>query len=132
VQYATLNYFDPQPVTPNADYQENTGTIREHFGIGGGVLTSTFSGTRFVTNVTPQTPGEMVLSPVGNSGRYFGQQSREPTRFQWMETWKPSSLKAVRLSFTVRNLTNHTNPLQIHNDVADPQFGTFFGNYGRH
>src|SRR3984893_12472529 len=91
VQYATLNYFDPQPVTPNADYQENTGTISEHFGIGGGVVTSTFSGTRFVTNVTAQAQGEMVLSPVGNSGSYFGQQSREATRFQWMEAWKPSS-----------------------------------------
>jgi hypothetical protein len=39
---------------------------------------------------------------------------------------------AVRFSFTVRNLTNHTNPLQIHNNVADPQYGMFFGNYGRH
>jgi hypothetical protein len=95
VQYATLNFFDPQPVTPNADYQENTGTVSEHFGIGGGVLTSTFSGTRFVTNVTAQAPGEMILSPVGNSGRYFGQQSREATRFQWMETWKPSSLNLL-------------------------------------
>ena len=91
VQYATLNYFDPQPVTPNADYQENTGTISEHFGIGGGVVTSIFAGTRFVTSVTAQTQGEMVLSPVGNSGRYFGHQSREATRFQWMETWKPPS-----------------------------------------
>src|SRR5206468_10812499 len=39
---------------------------------------------------------------------------------------------AVRFSFTLRNLTNHTNPLQIHNNVADPQYGMFFGNYGRH
>lgn len=39
---------------------------------------------------------------------------------------------AIRFSFTVRNLTNHTNPLQIHNNVADPQYGMFFGNYGRH
>ncbi len=95
LQYANLNYFDPQPVTPNADYQENTGTISEHFGIGGGVLTSTFAGTRFVTNVTAQAQGEMVLSPVGNSGSYFGEQSREATRFQWMETWKPSSINLL-------------------------------------
>jgi hypothetical protein len=92
LRYANLNYFDPQPVTPNADYQENTGTITENFGIGGGVVTSTFAGTRFVTNVTAQSQGEMVVSPVGNSGSYFGQQSREATRFQWMETWKPSSI----------------------------------------
>jgi hypothetical protein len=95
VQYANLNYFDPQPVTPNADYQENTGTMSEHFGIDGGVVTSTFAGTRFVTNVTAQTYGEMALSPLGNSGSYFGQQSREATRFQWMETWKPSSINLL-------------------------------------
>ena len=77
VQYANLNYFDPQPVTANADYREETGTISEHFGIGGGVLTSIFAGTRFATNVNPQAQGEMILSPVGNSGNYFGQQNRE-------------------------------------------------------
>jgi hypothetical protein len=39
---------------------------------------------------------------------------------------------AIRLSVMARNLTNHANPLQIHNNVADPQYGEFFGNYGRH
>jgi hypothetical protein len=95
VRYAYLNYFDPQPVTPNADYQEDTGTISEHFGIGGGIVTSTFAGTRFATNVTAQAEGEMVLSPVVNSGNYFGQQSREATRFQWMETWVPANMKLL-------------------------------------
>jgi hypothetical protein len=95
VQYANLNYFDPQPVTPNADYQEDTGTISEHFAIGGGVVSSTFAGSRFATNVTAQTPGDMFLSPTGNSGYYFGQQNREAKRFQWMETWKPSSINLL-------------------------------------
>jgi hypothetical protein len=92
VQYANLNYFDPQPVTANADYREEAGTISEHFAIGGGVLTSIFAGTRFATNVNPQAEGKMILSPVGNSGNYFDQQNREAKRFQWMETWKPSSI----------------------------------------
>ncbi len=92
VQYANLNYFDPQPVTSNADYREDSGTISEHFGIGGGVVTSIFAGSRFSTNVTPQAEGEMILSPVGNSGNYFGQQNREAERFQWIETWKPSNI----------------------------------------
>src|SRR5664280_248530 len=38
---------------------------------------------------------------------------------------------AVRLSLTVRNLTNHFNPLEVHSNLADPQYGTFFGNYDR-
>ena len=31
----------------------------------------------------------------------------------------------------LKNLTNHFNPLAIHNNIADPQYGTFFGNYRR-
>ena len=38
---------------------------------------------------------------------------------------------AVRLTMTVQNLTNHFNPLQVHSNIADPQYGTFFGNYNR-
>lgn len=35
--------------------------------------------------------------------------------------------------FTVRglNLTNHFNALAVHANAADPQFGTYFGSYGR-
>jgi hypothetical protein len=92
LRYANLNYFDPQPVTPNADYQEDTGTISDRFALRGGLLTSTFAGTRDATNIQGQGSGAgagaaMVLSPVGNSGTYFGQQSREATRFQALETW---------------------------------------------
>jgi hypothetical protein len=38
---------------------------------------------------------------------------------------------AVRLSATVRNLTNHFNPLEVHSNIADPQYGEFFGNNDR-
>jgi hypothetical protein len=93
LEYANLNYFDPQPVTPNADYQEDTGTITHRFAIGNGLLTSTFAGTRVATTVEGQSQSAMVLSPVGNSGNYFGQQSREATRFQWLETWSPANVQ---------------------------------------
>lgn len=93
IDYANLNYFDPQPVTPNADYQENTGTITHRFAIGDGLLTSTFAGTRVAIDVEGQAQNAMVLSPVGNSGSYFGKQSREATRFQWLETWSPANVR---------------------------------------
>jgi hypothetical protein len=38
---------------------------------------------------------------------------------------------AIRLSATVINLTNHFNALEIHSNMADPQYGHFFGNYSR-
>ena len=93
LQYVNLNYFDPEPVTPNADYQEDTGTIFHRWAIGNSLLTSTFSGTRDATNVEPQTPGEMVLSAVGNSGSYFGRRSRQATRYQWLETLNSGPIK---------------------------------------
>ena len=34
---------------------------------------------------------------------------------------------SVRLSLTGLNLTNHFNPESLHNNIADPQYGVFFG-----
>ena len=38
---------------------------------------------------------------------------------------------AVRLSLVAFNLTNHFNPEAVHNNVADPAYGYFFGHRGR-
>ena len=92
LQYVNLNYFDPEPVTPNADYQEDTGTVLHRWAIGSALLTSTFSVTRDATNIEPQTPDDMVLTPVGNSGSYFGSGSRQATRYQWLETWSSGQM----------------------------------------
>jgi hypothetical protein len=43
-----------------------------------------------------------------------------------------TSQHAIRLSLTLRNVTDHDNPLQVHNNVSDPQYASFFGNYGTH
>ena len=38
---------------------------------------------------------------------------------------------SVRISVSNFNLTNHFNPEAIHNNIADPAFGLFFGQRGR-
>jgi len=38
---------------------------------------------------------------------------------------------SIRLSGTVNNLTNHTNYLEAHTNIADPQYGTYFGTNSR-
>lgn len=38
---------------------------------------------------------------------------------------------AFRFSLSGFNLTNHFNALDVHRNVADPRFGTFFGSYER-
>ncbi|NOT63791.1 MAG: hypothetical protein HOP19_26550 [Acidobacteria bacterium] len=41
--------------------------------------------------------------------------------------YKLSDPTYVRVSFSIFNLTNHFNPLSLRNNIADPQFGLFFG-----
>jgi hypothetical protein len=48
-----------------------------------------------------------------------------------MRDFKMSSKYSVRLSLTGFNITNHFNALAIHDNIADPQYGVFFGNYHR-
>ncbi len=93
IQYANLNFFDPRPVTPNADYQEYTGTLTHRLQLGNGLLSSAVAITHIGTDVRPQSPGEMTLTPIGNFGRYFGKQDVDATRMQWLETWSPAQLR---------------------------------------
>ena len=88
-QYAGLDYFNPQPVTPNADFRENTGTITDRLAIDGGVLTSTVASRVVSSDISPQATANMVLTPTGNLGNYFSQESRRATRFEWIEDWTP-------------------------------------------
>lgn len=85
---AGLNYFNPLPVTPNAKFHESTATATDRLQLGGGLLQSTFATTRFSDSIDPQGTANMVLSPLGNSGNYFSQQSRLSTRFEWIENYE--------------------------------------------
>jgi hypothetical protein len=87
LQYAGLDYFNPQPVTPNADFHETTGTLTDRLGIGGGLLQSTVSSRVVSSNITAQGTADMVLTPIGNQGNYFSQESRRANRFEWIEEW---------------------------------------------
>jgi len=90
--YSGLDYFNPQPVTPNINMHESTGTLIHRVAIGGGLLQSTLAITRVGTGIDPQGSSGMILTPVGNQGNYFSQESRLATRFQWIENWRPHNL----------------------------------------
>lgn len=92
VTYAGLDYFNPQPVTPNFSVHESTGTLIHRLAIGEGLMQNTLAITRVSTGIDPQGSSEMILSPIGNQGNYFGRESRLATRVQWIESWRPRSL----------------------------------------
>jgi hypothetical protein len=70
---------------------------------------------------------------------YVGAPNSDSTRFpaffsadaRLMRDFKVTPKYTVRLSVTGSNLTNHFNALAIHNNIADPQYGVFFGNNHR-
>jgi hypothetical protein len=92
LQYAGLDYFNPQPVTPNGDFHETTGTLTDRLAIDGGLLQSTISSRVVSSGITAQGTDDMVLSPIGNLGNYFSQESRRANRFEWIEEWTPRIL----------------------------------------
>ncbi len=92
LQYAGLDYFNPQPVTPDASFHESTATLTHRWQIGDSLLQSTFAGTGISSAVSPQGNASMVLTPLGNQGNYFSYNSRNATRFVWMEQWTPRTL----------------------------------------
>ncbi len=69
-----------------------------------------------------------VGTPYSGSSRYpnfFSADVRISRDFKVSPKYK------VRLSLTTFNLTNHFNALAIHDNIADPSYGIFFGNYHR-
>jgi hypothetical protein len=69
------------------------------------------------------------------AGTPYSDSTRFPNFFsadtRIMRDFKASAKYTVRLSLTAFNITNHFNALAIHNNIADPQYGIFFGNYHR-
>jgi hypothetical protein len=92
LQYAGLDFFNPQAVTPNRDSRPYTGIVTHRLAIGEGLLQSTFSVSESNTTVSPQGALGMTVLPTGNSGNYFADQHRHSRRFEWNEMW---SLKPV-------------------------------------
>jgi hypothetical protein len=90
--YSGLDFFNPEPVTPDAAYHESTAALSDHLAIGEGVLQSTLAMTRVSTDIHPQGPAGMVLGPEGNTGNYFSSQARLARRLEWIESWAPRRL----------------------------------------
>ncbi len=113
--FVNLDYFNPQPVTPSYRQQNYAGTLIHHFGLLGGILDSSISVQRFDVNVGAQGPGDMVVTPTGNYGNYFGTQNRDARRQEWLETWSlaPFHFVGTHLVKLGTSLTGSSNEGQF-------------------
>ena len=129
-EYVGLNYFDPQPVTPNADFHASTATVTHRWSLGGGLLQSTLAETSVSSDVRPQAYSElMTLQPTGNSGNYFSQESRNSSRYEWIENYTVKPLHfagehTFQIGSIVSNSENtgqfYARPVQIQNTNGQP------------
>lgn len=95
IKFDGLNFFNPQPVTPNLELRSSALAVTDRLGVGGGILQSTFASEGFKLGVSGQGTAEMVITPVGNQGNYFSGQSRQSSRLEWLENY---SLKPLQFN----------------------------------
>ena len=93
--FVNPEYFNPQPVTPSYAQHNYAGTAADHYGFLGGILDSSLSFQRFDAAIGAQGSANMILTPAGNRGNYFGTQNRSARRSEWLESWSPVPLRVL-------------------------------------
>lgn len=111
MDFVGLEFFNPQPVTPNFNAHDYTGTVIDRLTIGSSLLESTVAMKRYDGRVWGQGEGTMTLTPVGNTGNYFSEQERRASRIEWLETYSLSPVSAVgahnlKFGMTLARTTN--------------------------
>ena len=91
--FVNPDYFNPEPVTPSYAQAAYEANVAHHLGLWGGTLDTSFAYQRFHTFIGAQGPGEEIVAPGGNSGNYFGTQSRDAFRREWLEIWSPAPVR---------------------------------------
>jgi hypothetical protein len=86
-QFVNLDFFRPQPVTPNYKQKDFVVTVRDRYQVGEGLLQSAFSFKRFDADVWGQGESEQTLTPTVEQGNYFATQARHSHRLEWFEVY---------------------------------------------
>lgn len=87
-QFIGLDFFRPQPVTPNYKQKDFNFTLRDNYSFsGGGLLTSAISSKRFNANVYGQGTNDQTFTPTFEQGNYFATQARRSSRFELLEIY---------------------------------------------
>ncbi len=88
-RFATLDTFNPQPVTANYRQRGWMAGIRDRYLFGDGSLLETTASVKdFDADIYPATPGDsFTLAPEQRFGSFFNTQNRVSRRYEWLETY---------------------------------------------
>jgi hypothetical protein len=95
INFVGPDFFNPQPVTPSYAQKTYSATLADHYGLLGGTLDTSLSYQRFHTFIGSQGTGAEIVQPQGNSGNYFGTQSRDAFRREWLEVWSLAPMSVL-------------------------------------
>ncbi len=93
LESVNLSTFNPKSTTPDASLHDYTGTIGDHWSLfQGDLLENTVSYTRFIANIWPHGPEDLIITPSGNEGNYFAQQQRDSARLSFASVYSLHAL----------------------------------------
>jgi hypothetical protein len=114
-QFVGLDLFRPQPVTPNYKQRDFVATVRDNYGLFGGLLLSSISLKRFNANVWGQGTLDQTLTPTLEEGNYFVTQDRRSHRVELLEVYQLPTGRfwqgthEVKVGFDFNSVRNHLN-----------------------
>jgi len=88
--FVNIDYFNPEPTSPDARTHNYTGVLADHLTVFGGVLETNFSVTQFDANIWGQGDQDLQLTPTGNRGNYFATQNRSALRIGGTTAFSPA------------------------------------------
>jgi hypothetical protein len=90
------------------------------------LLESTLAIKQFRGNVWAQGAGDMILTPIGNSGNYFSEQDRRASRLEWLESYGLAPIKSygthnIKFGTTLARTTNRGRFIARPIDIRDSE-----------
>ena len=126
--FVNPDYFNPQPVTPSYAQTAYEGTLADHLGLWGGTLDTSLAYQRFRTTIGSQGTADEIVTPEGNQGNYFGPQSRDAFRREWLEIWSPAPVRfygahQIKTGTSLTVSTDHGefsySPVRVENSLGE-------------
>jgi len=114
-QFIGLDFFRPQPVTPNYKQKDFVFSARDHYALDGGLLETAISFKRFNANVWGQGTSEQTLTPTIEEGNYFATQDRRSRRLELFAVYEfPKEdfffgSHDVKIGFDLNSVSNQMN-----------------------
>lgn len=114
-QFIGLDFFRPQPVTPNYKQKDFIFSVRDHYALAGGLLETAVSFKRFDANVWGQGTGEQTLTPTIEEGNYFATQDRRSRRLELFAVYQFPNEEFlfgshdIKLGFDLNSVSNQMN-----------------------